>query len=49
MNAEMLPAKRIDVCGVPVDCVTMADALSMAEDWIETGNHPLAIFAVNPE
>ena len=45
----MLGVKRIEVCGVPVDCLTMAAALSMTEDWIETGNHPLTIFAVNPE
>lgn len=45
----MLNEKRIEVCGVPVDCLTMADALNMTEDWIDKGNHPLAIFAVNPE
>ena len=45
----MLNEKRREVCGVPVDCLTMADAVSMTEDWIEKGNHPLTIFAVNPE
>ena len=44
-----MDVKRIEVCGVPVDCLTMGDALRVTEDWIQTGNHPLTIFAVNPE
>ena len=32
-----------------MDCVTMSDAVQVAESWIETGDQPLAILAVNPE
>lgn len=45
----MIDVKRIEVCGVPVDCLTMTDALRVAEDWIEKEDHPLTILAVNPE
>lgn len=45
----MIDVKRVEVCGVPVDCVTMSDAVRVAESWVETGDHPLAILAVNPE
>ena len=45
----MIDVKRIEVCGVPVDCLTMADALRVTEDWIEKGDHPFTILAVNPE
>lgn len=41
--------ERIEVCGVPVDCLTMSDAVRVAESWIRTGDRPLAILAVNPE
>lgn len=44
-----MDVKRIEVCGVPIDCITMADALRVTEDWIVIGDHPLKILAVNPE
>jgi N-acetylglucosaminyldiphosphoundecaprenol N-acetyl-beta-D-mannosaminyltransferase len=40
--------KRIELLGVPVDCVTMDQALDWAESKI-TGHHPCTILAVNPE
>ena len=49
MRSQMRDVQQIEVCGVPVDCVTMSDAVQVAESWIETGDQPLAILAVNPE
>ena len=45
----MRDVKRTEICGVPVDCLTMSDAVRVTEHWIEMGEHPLAILAVNPE
>ena len=40
--------KRIEILGVPVDCVNMDQALDWAESMIK-GHHPCTILAVNPE
>ena len=40
--------KRIELLGVPVDCVTMEQAIEWAESKLQ-GNHPCTILAVNPE
>ena len=40
--------KRIEILGVPVDCVTMEQALDWAESMIKW-HHPCTILAVNPE
>jgi len=40
--------QRIEILGVPVDCVTMDQALHWAESMMK-GHHPCAILAVNPE
>ena len=40
--------KRIDLLGVPVDCVTMDQALDWADSMMK-GPHPRTILAVNPE
>ena len=40
--------KRIELLGVPVDCVSMDTALDWAESMIK-GDHPCTILAVNPE
>lgn len=40
--------QRIEILGVPVDCVTMAQAIDCAESMIK-GHHPCTILAVNPE
>ncbi len=45
----MRDVKRTEICGVPVDCLTMADAVRVTEHWIGMGERPLAILAVNPE
>lgn len=45
----MIDIPRIEVCGTPVDCLTMSHAVHVTESWIETGDRPLAILAVNPE
>lgn len=39
---------RIEILGVPVDCVTMDQALDWADSRIK-GHHPCTILAVNPE
>lgn len=47
--------KRINVLGVPVDCVTMADAVDVvdglvsAADGLKSAGKPRTIIAVNPE
>jgi len=42
--------ERVEVLGVPVDCVTMADALAFADRWISAPANDCAIvLAVNPE
>ncbi|NOU10833.1 MAG: WecB/TagA/CpsF family glycosyltransferase [Nitrospira sp.] len=43
-----MKTKRIEILGVPVDCITMAEALDCAESMIR-GEHPCTILAVNPE
>ncbi|MBL8037699.1 MAG: WecB/TagA/CpsF family glycosyltransferase [Nitrospira sp.] len=40
--------RRIEILGVPVDCITMDEAVDFAESMIK-GQHPCAILAVNPE
>jgi N-acetylglucosaminyldiphosphoundecaprenol N-acetyl-beta-D-mannosaminyltransferase len=40
--------KRIEILGVPVDCVTMDQALDWADSMMQ-GHHPCTILAVNPE
>lgn len=40
--------KRVDVLGVPVDCVDMGQSLALVDSMI-TGDRPAAIVAVNPE
>lgn len=40
--------KRVEVLGVPVDCITMDEAVDSAESMVK-GQHPCAILAVNPE
>jgi N-acetylglucosaminyldiphosphoundecaprenol N-acetyl-beta-D-mannosaminyltransferase len=40
--------KRIEILGVPVDCVNMAQAVSAVEEMI-MGNRPEMVIAVNPE
>jgi N-acetylglucosaminyldiphosphoundecaprenol N-acetyl-beta-D-mannosaminyltransferase len=39
---------RIEIFGVPVDCVTMDQALDWADSMMK-GHHPCTILAVNPE
>lgn len=43
-----MDVKRIELLGVPVDCVSMNTALDWAESMIK-GDHPCTILAVNPE
>ena len=40
--------RRVELLGVPVDCLTMRQAVQMVEGFLE-GEHPEAIIAVNPE
>ena len=40
--------KRIEILGVPVDCVTMDQALDWADSMMK-GHRPCTILAVNPE
>lgn len=41
---------RVEVLGVPVDCLTMADALAFADCWIsDAANGCATALAVNPE
>jgi N-acetylglucosaminyldiphosphoundecaprenol N-acetyl-beta-D-mannosaminyltransferase len=40
--------QRIEIFGVPVDCITMDEAVDFAESMVK-GQHPCAILAVNPE
>ena len=44
----MKPPIRVDVLGVPVDCVDMEGALAVVDDTI-AGNRQRVILAVNPE
>lgn len=48
MDSVMLNTKRAEVLGVPVDCMTMNEAVDFAESMVK-GQHPCAILAVNPE
>ncbi len=43
----MMP-RRVEVLGVPVDCVTMAEAVQAVDALIQ-GSRPQAIIAINPE
>lgn len=40
--------QRIEILGVPVDCITMDETVDFAESMMK-GQHPCAILAVNPE
>ena len=40
--------KRVEILGVPVDCVTMAQALDWTDTMMEE-HRPCTIIAVNPE
>lgn len=40
--------RRIEILGVPVDCVTMAAALDYVDELIASGGRS-AVFAINPE
>jgi N-acetylglucosaminyldiphosphoundecaprenol N-acetyl-beta-D-mannosaminyltransferase len=48
MGSSPLTPRRIGILGVPVDCVTMHDALDFADELIGRAQ-PTAIMAVNPE
>ncbi len=41
--------RRIDLLGVPVDCVTMAQAVDFVEERVACGSGCAAVVAVNPE
>lgn len=41
--------ERIDILGVPVDCVDMAGAVDFLCDHVEQGKGCATVFAVNPE
>lgn len=41
--------KRIEILGVPVDCVTMDSAVNYAESIIRDGKQQVRVVAVNPE
>lgn len=41
--------RRIELLGVPVDCVTMAQAVDFVEDRVASGSECAAVVAVNPE
>lgn len=43
-----MKTRRIEILDVPVDCITMDEAVDFAESMIK-GQHPCAILAVNPE
>lgn len=43
-----MKTKRIEILGVPLDCVTMSEALDCAESMIRS-EHRCTILAVNPE
>src|SRR4029077_329314 len=45
---SQMGVKRIELLGVPVDCVTMDQALDCA-DFMMHGHQPCTILAVNPE
>lgn len=40
---------RIEILGVPVDCVTMASALDYVDELVRGAGPPAAVIAVNPE
>ncbi len=41
--------KRINILGIPVDCVTISTALNYVEEIILKTNKPSSILAINPE
>jgi len=41
--------RRIELLGVPVDCVTMAQSVDFVEDRVVSGDGCAAVVAVNPE
>jgi N-acetylglucosaminyldiphosphoundecaprenol N-acetyl-beta-D-mannosaminyltransferase len=46
---DNMKPKRINILGIPVDCVTMSTALNYVEDIILKANKPSSILAINPE
>lgn len=48
MGSPSLMPRRIDILGVPVDCVTMASAVGFADELVRSGRTGV-IIAVNPE
>lgn len=48
-KGSQMPVKRIEVLGVPVDCVTMDEAVQWADSTIREGASACPILAVNPE
>lgn len=40
--------RRVDILGVPVDCVNMQEAVAVVEEMV-AGDQPRAVIAVNPE
>jgi N-acetylglucosaminyldiphosphoundecaprenol N-acetyl-beta-D-mannosaminyltransferase len=47
-NPMTVSPKRVDVLGVPVDCVDMSQSIALVDRMI-TGDRPATIVAVNPE
>jgi len=47
-NAQPPARHRVKILGVPMDCVSMAQAVVLADDTIRSGGQT-AIFAINPE
>jgi N-acetylglucosaminyldiphosphoundecaprenol N-acetyl-beta-D-mannosaminyltransferase len=41
--------RRIEILGVPVDCVTMAEAVNFVDDRVASGLECSTVIAVNPE
>lgn len=49
MNPSLTSSKRIEVCGVPVDCLTMSDTVRAVDEWVAAKSAARTILAVNPE
>jgi len=45
---DVMASKRVEVLGMPVDCVNIAEAVD-AVDIMVAGDHPNTIIAINPE
>lgn len=48
MGAPTLKPRRIEILGVPVDCLNMGSALDYADELVR-GDKPAVVIAVNPE